>query len=1384
MVDNSTVSRVGGGVVATGIDVANAEGAEKERIQGLILRKMEDSGVGSELKHTIDANWEAMAEIDWHRPLFRFPPEEGEETPPGRQSHGFIHLSSIEDLLREREDAFVRKAIDLDTVSIITNRVFIFKAIKMGVWERSEAYSGEQENLRRGRVFMVPRERRRGEANEDGQEYHPDPIPCLVTGRISRRGRGGQPPMPNTWPWLSKRLIGNLGFRDGTFLYVCQMGVPQETSCSKVAWALCVKFLTEQYNEVGASSSFVDANHNSTSPCTLSESSLEEFDARIHSRERQTAYLESHGQDTLYRKFLEWERQAARQHETHETGDGGREAEVIFGRIRTMYLLMMKHLWFVGERQMTRQQGGSLVQAEARGEDPTGSNPGDIADKIMLMITKDLATITEDHPDLRVFCVPSIAMEVSIVTKDDRGGCEILEEDCPYFASPQSIRLHLRRDVLLKEAAAFRDNNPRRRWGDREEEEDEPTGPPANLQLTLYSCWGSSQSKGPCGFTALVSPVDAEVRREAMGNDGGNMQYGISELCEPYGAPILDEEIRRNGEADDDAAPERFRSWVIGYETVIRGFTMDSALYKSQVDLVKPLLGLLANEVDLPAQRHLKMRDWKKICEGVQRTVRDFLENSPDGAPYRIEDTSAWYIASPADNLGQRASLFANAVHAHVQTRVEKLFQVDVERLLSYSYNDEFPEIVRSTTLPWIQLLCIRGQMEIRRWAAISYDLSSCFALCVGALSHLLLGTERKMARNTPMSLFFRSKAATALRDGLKVHGMMTVPITLLLGMKEERRKTAFEWDDNGVLTYAYHLDDDEKVKKEFNFVLKEYFYAVVTRRRIRRHPGVEVADEDQTTELFAKRKFVLLEHWFGEVMSLVPPSALPWLLLNSLAVTVVETLVKRHGFRLAVKLPGRQQARNSRRRLLSVNWVEYQSLTAPDGTRIDLCCATPEPVDVLTTIGARVRDEEQMEQRRRHVASTPVLGCAAGSTLLAIFTDDNFAKILDVLKSRGGREVDAGKGQLAGGCLFERRQPGQEQLVANGGEYIDKVVSKVFDRLQASRIVQPYNQTMLVAFFSALINSLGPYNSCPEETLQIEHIKRRGHWAREVVNNVFAAALNKVRLPYVMSFTGQEEKTGNYRFIPARYPETGCPIHDAITVLKQYDTKFYDDLLHFRMGLMTLEEGQQGTTRQQKYEWSLSSHGTRLFNSRMASYWALTSTQCDNVKVHWAGGTQEDGHTQEEAREDRREEEAPPQQQGGHNHEQPTNILYESASSTSSESEDEGDESDSERIEELIQQNHLQALHRIHHNRRIRRRQRPSSQREHVQSASPRRRVRRRRIHSITREEEEQEEDDSGSTTTSEGPPGGDTTPPNDVPSGGTTTSRMTRSRTRASHH
>eukprot|EP00889_Picochlorum_renovo_P001059 jgi/Picre1/28089/NNA_001048.t1 len=142
--------------------------------------------------------------------------------------------------------------------------------------------------------------------------------------------------------------------------------------------------------------------------------------------------------------------------------------------------------------------------------------------------------------------------------------------------------------------------------------------------------------------------------------------------------------------------------------------------------------------------------------------------------------------------------------------------------------------------------------------------------------------------------------------------------------------------------------------------------------------------------------------------------------------------------------------------------------------------------------------------------------------------------------------------------------------------------------------------------------------------------------------------ALNKVRLPYVMSFTGQEEKTGNYRFIPARYPETGCPIHDAITVLKQYDTKFYDDLLHFRMGLMTLEEGQQGTTRQQKYEWSLSSHATRLFNSRMASYWALTSTQCDNVKVHWAGGAQEDGHTQEEAREDRREEEASPQQQGG----------------------------------------------------------------------------------------------------------------------------------------
>ncbi len=704
---------------------------------------------------------------------------------------------------------------------------------------------------------------------------------------------------------------------------------------------------------------------------------------------------------------------------------------------------------------------------------------------------------------------------------------------------------------------------------------------------------------------------------------------------------------------------------------------MESSLYKSQKDFVRPLLNLLTDEVHLNKTRETKAGEWKQLCESIQKTVQKFLDESPDGAPYRIGDTSICCISLPRDveaNIGQ---FFEGNLLEHVQNRVEKLLQVDAERLFSYSYNDEFPEIVRSVTIPWIQILWIRGRMELRRWGTISYDLCNSFAMCIGALSHLLFGIERRLNKNMPMSLLFRSRAASVLRDGLKMHGIMTVPVPLLLGMKHEQRTRTFEWDDDGVLTYFYRLEDMER--DDFNFVLRECFYDAVTRRRIGQRTPLDTMDEEQNSELRAKRKFVLLQHWFGEIMSMVPPSALPWLLLNSLAVSIVETLVRKHKFCLEIILPGQIEVENSKKRLLSARWIGYHSLTSPDKrTCIPLCSEGSPPL---------------------------VMGCPDGSTLMGIFNDENFSKIIDFLRDNGGEIVNAGRGQLRDSCLFERRQSGHEELVAKGSGYIDRVVLNVLERLEPNRIFQPYNQTILMAFFSALINSLRPYCpvSAPLASIGVEGIMRQGSWIRELLNNVFIAALVKVRLPWIMSFTLEEERKGNYRFIPARYPTVGQPVADAIAVLKQYNRKFYEENIQFRMVLPNLdgevEQTPERVTRQKKYEHSLACEAVRLFNSRMASYWALNSTQDGyDIKIRWHDGAEEQELAQ--PMEDIVEQQIPENPED--------DPLYESASSTTSESEEEMDDIiDPEPNTEDTTERDRHLLERMARNSRRRRRER-----------------------------------------------------------------------------
>lgn len=1199
------------------VDVSSAASDEdahrvKEKIQKGILQKIEGTGYHDIFLHLIETRKVEMECIDWHRALVRPSPistgvVETDDVPsvvsgrnaPTGMSHQYIQLPKLKDIVQRNDDAWICKRIDIDTYSLCTDRIFVFRSLTLGVASPQQAREARSVSNRRGRWYLVPR-RRAGDIDLlDEGEFLPHPIPILKPNKLPSPTQG---PATGLWPWRTRKLIGKIDTRYGTlgsYLYVCQMGVQKSTPESRVAWSLVVKYIMNESNRVGPSASRLDDLSSSPNPCTMSEESLKALDGRLRDVNMQRLFFVERQTQTIM--LDEWEKHGGRL--VHVPGEITEERiDRVISNIRETYLTMLQHLWFVGEKQLGRQECGKVDEARSRGEESIGDSAKDIGTRISEnVMMKELATITDEKEPFRVFLVPSVAMEVSVIRQVQGAIQNLFAQNCPFFEAPQTIRVHLSQSSLGEEKRRFREHNARLLDGDDEE----LPGPVGSLVMKEYTSWGSHHLHGPRGFNARMS-ICAPVRN---GDDeGAVIGMGIAELCEAYVSDELKEELQRCSEEDGihlwghrDVGNMYFSSNVIGYETAVRGYDKTSKLFQKQDDLVPDMLGLVMDEPGIPASQVARQNALAGICDYVESTVNDFLRSSPEGSPYRIEETSVWFYCSTpeGDEDGVcRDIKFRTSLQSHFEKRVKRLLRMDVENFCSYSYHEEFPEILKSLSIPWIRLLKCKGSVEIQRNNTVSYETTNAIAMCVGALSHMLFGLDRKLEKSMPIAQYFRS-TGKAFHDSSKQHGIYTIPLPLLLGMSPDGRKSCLEMTENGIITYAFAPEDDHG-RSVVNFIAKELLYKLLMNQRL---PS-GVINEEEDRALRCTRRFTMLLTWMHEIFSFMPPSCVPFLWLNILATMLIENLVKRWGFEMSVSFvhSGRRRPTNERWKLIRANAVYFDTLAHRDGVNVRF----------------------GIQSRR---AQPIVVGCEPGKSPVAIFGQENFESIMNVLK-RSGTERERNTGRYSEGTVFERRDQGDEEDMSMNGRYVDTIIQTLADRMNPRSIQQGYNQTLCMSFFCALFRYMKTLQYHGGDTLTLESLENTRSWGHNVLKTILVAGLNKARMSHVMSFKAGEERYGTYRFVPAKYPNP-VQVMEAEERLEELDKAWYLRVMREKLGLITSEQLLQPPhvvdAEIQRYKIIVKKHALHLLNTRMASFWALVSTETERVHIQ-----QEDSQARE----------------------------------------------------------------------------------------------------------------------------------------------------------
>jgi hypothetical protein len=275
-----------------------------------------------------------------------------------------------------------------------------------------------------------------------------------------------------------------------------------------------------------------------------------------------------------------------------------------------------------------------------------------------------------------------------------------------------------------------------------------------------------------------------------------------------------------------------------------------------------------------------------------EQTVKKSVDSSTRIPPIRFESVSAM-VFEHHGNGGSLVLELGDKLKEHLKKDIQKLTGIRFSRLLSYSYRDEFMELI-SSKLEWLRLLELKSRMAISMRGACTNEIINSLVMLTGVLSDMFVGVDmfvgmdRVLTKLNPMAAHFRCQGQ-AIRSSLEVQGFCTVPLDLLFASFDQRRhvvrpRGAFIGEDvllaNGGMATAA-------------FVIRDYVLTMAKGRRIRKLPLEEVPSGT----------FDFLCHIFRDLLTFVPPSGLPTLFLHVLGIQIVQDLACFNGFEVEISV-------------------------------------------------------------------------------------------------------------------------------------------------------------------------------------------------------------------------------------------------------------------------------------------------------------------------------------------------------------------------------------------------------------------------------------------------------------------------------------------------
>ena len=557
-----------------------------------------------------------------------------------------------------------------------------------------------------------------------------------------------------------------------------------------------------------------------------------------------------------------------------------------------------------------------------------------------------------------------------------------------------------------------------------------------------------------------------------------------------------------------------------------------------------------------------------------EQTVKRSLGGSVKVPPIRFESVSAVLLCWDGRAEDPHRAL-REIVEVHVRAMMDRLVEIQFPRLLSYSYSDEFPELV-GASLEWLRLLELKAKLAISTHGGCTYEIVNALAMLTGLVTDMFVGVDRSLTKASPMAAHFRCQGQ-AIRGSLRVQGFSAVPVDLLFALFDQRRKVVrprggrvdHQARDGGLWLACGGM-------ATASFVIRDYALCLINGRRIRKLELDNVPSG----------MFDFLRHVLRDLLAFVPPSSLPLLFLHILGIQLVQDLAISNGF--------------------------HVEITAFHGTRENAAFGLH---------GHRIT------QLKKGETELEMMGVLEGVHQLAtgalpVFHPHNFRMIMDSLQAESART----EGNLADGQnIFVADPPLEPQSSDRDSvEYLRRYVRRVMRKL-APRVLededvqqrsQRYNRTLLVAFFKEVVHYMkalrppGDSEPISRDTLAVST-----SWSGEFLENLWICTLLKARMTHLPGFTQSEDRYGARRYQRVQYlpADEACnPCTAANAWLEKHDAAFSQSIFGLKMGFDRSFPAQfVGPVRKHFVSYSFG-----LMDAYFASYWQRLSAMHPDEKI------------------------------------------------------------------------------------------------------------------------------------------------------------------------